>query len=103
MTVSGEVDLTSELELRSQIDAALAERPIAMVIDLSLVSFLASCGLTALLQAKQQAHEQETRIAIVANDRRVVRPLEATGVDQLLSVYSSRADALRDIAPGDTN
>ncbi|HVW41425.1 MAG TPA: STAS domain-containing protein [Amycolatopsis sp.] len=96
VAVAGEVDLMSEAALRTHLDAALGEKPEVLIVDLGEVSFFASCGLAALLRAQQQAAEQRTEIRVVADDRRVIRPLTVTGVDQLLKLYPSRAAATGD-------
>lgn len=100
VAASGEIDLVSEPELRERLDAALEERPSLLVVDLTAVSFVASCGLAALLRARQQAETQGAEVRLVATERAVLRPLQATGVDQVIAMFASREAALKRGAAG---
>ncbi|WP_410673742.1 STAS domain-containing protein [Amycolatopsis sp. cmx-4-68] len=94
LEVSGEVDLHSASVLEEAVTAALARTPALLVVDLTDVSFLASIGITVLLEARRVA-EARTQIRVVAAERGVVeRTLQLTGVHDALGVVPSRADAL---------
>jgi anti-sigma B factor antagonist len=94
LEASGEVDLHSASVLEEAVTAAVARTPALLVIDLTGVSFLASIGITVLLEARRVAGEG-TQIRVVAGERGVVeRTLQLTGVHETLGVVPSRADAL---------
>lgn len=93
LVVTGELDMQTTPKLGNALGQALRERPVLLVVDLSGVDFLGSAGLTALLDAQHSAGEH-TRLRLVANSRITLRPIQITGLDQRLSVYPSRADAL---------
>lgn len=94
LAVSGEVDLLSAPVLGKEITAALDGVPALLVIDLTDVSFLASIGITALLEARRQARPG-TQVRVVAPAQSVVeRTLRLTGLIEALAVTSTRADAL---------
>jgi anti-sigma B factor antagonist len=66
-----------------------------VVIDLSEVSFLGSAGLAALVDAAVAAEARREPLRVVVDHTRpVIRPLEATGRDQVLQLYRSVEDAL---------
>ena len=94
--VAGEVDLDTAPRLRAAIDAALAEAAGgACIVDLTTVSYLGSAGLTALVNAtcEAEALREPLRIVVDAN-RPVIRPIELTGLDHLLSLFHSVDEAL---------
>ncbi|MFF1611510.1 STAS domain-containing protein [Amycolatopsis sp. NPDC058278] len=92
LAVAGEVDLLSAPVLGDGVTTALADAPELLVIDLSEVSFLASIGITVLLEARRQAG---TRIRVVAPEDGVVnRTLRLTGLHEALAVTTTRDDAL---------
>ncbi|MBE1501789.1 anti-anti-sigma factor [Amycolatopsis lexingtonensis] len=94
LTVSGEVDLLSASVLSDGITEALADPPELLVIDLTGVSFLASIGITALLEARRGAGNG-TRVRVVAPEHSVVaRTLELTGLHETLAVTATRDAAL---------
>ncbi|MDQ7803564.1 STAS domain-containing protein [Amycolatopsis sp. A133] len=94
LAVAGEVDLLSAPMLGTEVTAALADAPELLVVDLSEVSFLASIGITVLLEARREAGTG-TRVRVVAPEDGVVhRTLRLTGLHEALAVASTRDDAL---------
>jgi anti-sigma B factor antagonist len=99
LTVSGEVDMLSAPQLAEAIRRSLAARPGALIVDLSKVDFLASAGMTVLVTAHDEV-VPPTRFAVVAAGTATSRPIELTGLDSVLSLYSTLDDALSDVADG---
>ncbi len=94
LAVAGEVDLLSAPVLGDGVTTALAGAPELLVIDLSEVSFLASIGITVLLEARRAAGPA-TRVRVVAPEAGVVnRTLRLTGLHEALAVTTTRDDAL---------
>ncbi|MBW4721246.1 STAS domain-containing protein [Saccharothrix obliqua] len=86
VSVAGEVDQDTAPRVR----AALRGRAAALVLDLSAVTFFGSAGIRVLLDA----HREVAAFAVVAANRPVLRPLEATGLDCHLPLCPSPAAAL---------
>lgn len=94
LAVTGELDLLSASVLGGEVATALAGAPALLVIDLSEVSFLASIGITTLVEARRAAGPG-TRVRVVAPETGVVhRTLGLTGLHDALAVATSRAAAL---------
>lgn len=91
--VAGEADLLTAPRLEEAINTALAERPDALVVDLSEVGFLASAGLALLVAAYRQAGEH-IRVRLVADGQLVMRPLEVSGIAAELEIFSTVREAL---------
>jgi anti-sigma B factor antagonist len=92
--VKGEVDMAAEASLRRHIDEAMADEPAAVVLDLTGVTFFASAGLHILVDLQHDATARGVTLHVVADSRIVLRPMEITGVDQLITVVASVDQAL---------
>jgi anti-sigma B factor antagonist len=92
----GEVDVLTAGRLRAAVDEALREaagRPV--VVDLTAVTFLGSHGLAALADAASQAERRSEPLRVVVDETRAVtRPLQITGLDEVLALYYSVEEAL---------
>ncbi|EWM18183.1 anti-anti-sigma factor [Kutzneria sp. 744] len=92
--VTGEVDMASEELLRKHLSDARAEEPSSLVLDLSGVTFFASAGLHVLVDLYHDAAAQGVRLLVVATSRIVLRPMQITGVDQLVTLVDSVDQAM---------
>ncbi len=96
VTVAGEIDLSTAPDLHAALTVALRDAGAGgCVADLTAVTFLGSPGLTALLNATQEAEQRREPLRIVVDSNRpVIRPIEITGLDQVLRLYHSVDEAL---------
>ncbi|RBY91016.1 STAS domain-containing protein [Blastococcus sp. TF02A-30] len=85
VAVSGEVDSSSAPVLAHHLDTVLETSPAAVTVDLRGVTFLDSAGLSTLAMAHRRAEAAGGRVRVVASSRAVVRPLQITGLWDLLS------------------
>ncbi|MCV7302073.1 STAS domain-containing protein [Mycobacterium barrassiae] len=92
LAVSGEIDLATIPAFEAAIADALKQRPTALIVDVSAVDFLASAGLQALV-ATHESVRGEAGFAVVADGPATSRPIELTGLDQILSLHASVDDA----------
>jgi anti-sigma B factor antagonist len=101
VAVRGEIDLQTVHDLREHLaDALDSAGGETCVVDLTGVTFLGSPGLAALLDAAQRARDRNTPLSIVIDaNLRVVRPIQITGIDQLLSLFHTVAEALASRKP----
>ena len=86
--VEGELDMASASELERAISHVTTEPH--LVIDLTSCTFLDSTGMRVITETMRQA----PRVSVVATDPGVLRVLEITAVDTMVSVHSSVEDAL---------
>ena len=89
VTVSGEIDSSSAPLLREQLDALFEGELTELTIDLSAVTFLDSAGLCVLAAAHRRAGD-DIRLRVLASSRAVIRPLQITGLWELL--HAERLD-----------
>ena len=91
VTAAGEVDSTSAPVLRQHIEALLDGDVRELTIDLGQVTFLDSAGLCVLAAAHRRAARQDVTMRVLASSRAVIRPLQITGLWELL--HAERIDA----------
>ena len=84
LTAAGEIDCTSAPQVRAVLDRLLDAAPREVVVDLAAVTFLDSAGLCALAAAHRRALAAGGRLRVLAATRAVIRPLQITGLWDLL-------------------
>jgi anti-sigma B factor antagonist len=95
VSAAGEVDSTSAPVLRQQIEALLDDDVRELTVDLGQVTFLDSAGLCVLAAAHRRAVSQDVTMRVLASSRAVIRPLQITGLWDLLKAERVEAgDAL---------
>ena len=66
----------------------------SVVLDLAEVSFMDSTGLSVLLRHDRTFRSLGGELVIVADDRRLLRTLEITGLDRVLTIERKLADGI---------
>ena len=97
VTVAGEIDLYTVDRLRAAVAAVFDQLRDGevLVIDLTEVTFLSSQGLQALVEVTWAAQRRREPLPIVVDHTRpVVRPIEVTGLDEVLALFNTVEDAL---------
>jgi anti-sigma B factor antagonist len=84
VTAVGEIDSMSAPILRQHLDALLDGDVRELTVDLGQVSFLDSAGLCVLATVHRRAVRQDVRMRVLASSRAVIRPMQITGLWELL-------------------
>lgn len=99
VAVEGEIDVdTADIVLDALTLGFTSGRP-AVVADLSQVTFFGSTGISALITAHELADGHNTKFHVVAPHRVVRRPLQVTGVADVLALHDSVGEALSALKP----
>lgn len=88
LTATGEIDSTSAPVLRDRLEAVLDAGASDVTIDLTAVTFLDSAGLCVLAAAYRRASAEGRALHVLASSRAVIRPLQITGLWDLLQVQT---------------
>ena len=94
VTATGEIDLTNAEGLRDTLLSALNEGALGLVVDMTATTFIDSAGVTALVRASRRAAATEATVRLAVVAPAVLRVLNLVGIDQLVQVYPSVADAV---------
>ncbi|MGW6446593.1 STAS domain-containing protein [Lentzea sp. NPDC055074] len=99
IAVEGEIDVDTADEVLDAVRLGFTSEGPALVADLSLVSFFGSTGISTLISAHELAEEHGKKLHVVAPQRAVRRPLQVTGVADVLALYDSVDDVLAALKP----
>jgi anti-sigma B factor antagonist len=91
--LSGEVDLYTAPRFKDDLIALIDEGVARIVIDLSQVTFIDSTALGVIIGGVKRLHERDGSLALVAVSRPVVRILDITGLDRVLTIFDTREAA----------
>ena len=96
IVISGRLDIPGTDSVAAKLVELTAAPRKAVAVDLSAVKFLASVGIGALIASAKAVKKRGGKMVLVVDDgSTVMMSLEATGVDQLIPVFRSTADAER--------
>ncbi|GIH22850.1 anti-sigma factor antagonist [Acrocarpospora phusangensis] len=94
ISAAGELDATNTAELTLYIAAEHPDAARPLVLDLATLTFIDSSGLRILMDAHQRSRRHGSSLHLAAPHERVIRLLELTGLDQLLSTHPTLEQAL---------
>lgn len=93
VTVNGEVDFQTAEQMSVALSEASTTAP-WLVIDCGALTFCDSSFLGWLIRAYRRAQADGATLIVAAAPPRLERLLDRTGLDQVLSVYPSVAEAV---------
>jgi anti-anti-sigma factor len=99
VSISGELDLYVEQELRDALAAAQALGAQAVVVDLSGVSFMDSTVCGILLAEAKSRLRNDGQLVIVSNGNQTGRVLEVAGIARVVPVQPTLHAAFQDLLP----
>jgi anti-sigma B factor antagonist len=94
VTAAGEIDLTNAQSLRDALLSALNAGALGLVVDLTTATFLDSAGVAALVRAWRRAGATEATVRLAVTASAVLRVLDLVGIDRLIEVHPSVAEAV---------
>jgi anti-sigma B factor antagonist len=99
IVASGEIDSSSAPQFRRTLETLLAEPGLSeIVVDLAGVTFLDSAGLCVLASAHRRIKGRGIQLRVLASSRAVIRPLQITGLWELLRVEQGNV-AIQSVRP----
>lgn len=98
ISLSGEVDIFTAPQFKESLVELLDSGVRRLLVDLSAVTFIDSTALGVLIGGVRRVNGFGGTMAIVVATRPVERVLSVTGLDRVLSMYPTRADALDALA-----
>ena len=94
VALTGEVDLYTAPELKSELLRLVAEEPERIIVDLSGATFVDSTTLGVLLGAVKRLRMIGGELVIVCSDLNIRRILSITLLDRAFTIYDALDDAL---------
>ena len=100
VAVTGELDLYSAEQVQRALAEAIDDAAESVVVDLMGVSFMDSAGLSVLVSASNALRLSGWKLVVAADDRRILRVLEITGLDRTIHVERSLVEAVENVVGG---
>ncbi|HUA30018.1 MAG TPA: STAS domain-containing protein [Streptosporangiaceae bacterium] len=94
VSLPAEVDITVADQVREDLLSVLNRGPAALIVDMGGTTFCDSAGVHALVRAHKRAAASRTGMLLVVTSPAVQRVLAITGVDRLIGISPSVAEAL---------
>ncbi|MEV6607013.1 STAS domain-containing protein [Kutzneria sp. NPDC051319] len=94
LQVIGEIDTDTAPLFREHLAAARRDTTERLVVDLSGVTYMASPGLSVLIEAHNEHRRLNTRLLVVAGSRATRVPIMTTGLHAQLDVVITLEQAL---------
>lgn len=92
--IYGEIDHHNAKKFREKIDSLLLEKkPLKVVLDLSMVSFMDSSGLGLIMGRYSLARELDASFIIYHPNRRVKKILELAGMERIIEIKEDDGNA----------
>jgi anti-sigma B factor antagonist len=94
VSVTGAIDLATQATFAEAIRDALRRETSSVVIDLAGVTFFASPGLAALVEAQEDAMRSHKDLFVTVGNEVVKRSVELTGLARILPLVPDVQTAL---------
>lgn len=93
ISVSGEVDASSSIDLDQAIAACVADDHKKILIDLSALSYISSAGLGVFMSYVEEFREKNIRMVIYGLNNRVAHTFGLLGLADLLEITNTKEEA----------
>jgi anti-sigma B factor antagonist len=84
LVLTGELDLATVPRVEQAVDATLAQRARALIIDLSGLAFIDSSGLRLLIVLHQRATSESWALSLIRPPQRAMRVFQVSGLEENL-------------------
>ncbi len=96
IVISGRLDIEGTDSVAAKLEALVAEPRKGVVVDLTMLQFLASIGIRALITGAKAVQKRGGKMSLVVSDNSSVKmSLEATGINDLIPMFDNTGDAER--------
>ena len=96
IVISGRLDIPGTDEVATKLAALTGAPKKGVIVDLTSLQFLASIGIRALISSAKTVKQRGGKmVLVVPGGSSVLMSLEATGVNELIPVFGTTADAER--------
>ncbi len=94
LAVDGEVDVATAPKLREKLIDLVNAGVSNIVVDLGRVDFLDSTGLGVLVGALKRIRTVDGELALVCDERRILKVFEITGLTKVFTMYPTVDEAV---------
>jgi anti-anti-sigma factor len=96
----GRINSTTATVFRDRLLSLIQTRPRTLLIDLENIVYISSAGFHALLIAKRDAAERDTKLALCGLTGEVKRLFDMGGFSDEFLIFATHAEAIGKLRPG---
>jgi len=93
--LQGELDADFTELLQDTITDIVEKHKVGIVLDMSTVGFIDSCGLELLLWVRDYCHQNKTQLRLAGLDENCAKILEVTRLENEFDRYAELAEAVK--------
>lgn len=93
ISIDGDLDAGSSVLLDSAIEEAIAAGHRHLLVDCTRLNYISSAGLGVFMSRVQDFEDQHIRMVLFGLQAKVFRIFQILGLDQLLNIVASEAEA----------
>ncbi len=94
IAIDGELDASSSILLDKELEAVVDRKEPVVLVDCEHLSYISSAGLGVFMSYLQDFKENDMRLALFQVSEKVRGVFAVLGLDKLVTLVGSRADAL---------
>jgi anti-sigma B factor antagonist len=94
VSLTGEVDLYTAPELKTQMLEVIADGSMDVIVDFTGTTFIDSTTLGVLVGGVKRLRTNEGQLSLVCSDRNITKIFEITGLDKVFTIYPTREEAV---------
>jgi anti-sigma B factor antagonist len=98
VSLSGELDLHTAPTFEEEVERAFADGGRRVIVDLIGVTFIDSVALGVLTRSAKRLRSLGGECLVVSDDPRIVRVFQITGLDRILRIEHTLAEAVEQLA-----
>ena len=98
ISLTGEVDLYTAPEFKTQLLAVIERGTTHVIVDFSETTFIDSTTLGVLVSGAKRLRTTGGDLTLVSSARSITKIFEITGLDRVFTIYPTRAEAIAELA-----
>ncbi len=95
LSVSGEIDASSSIELDDAIISAVATPTTKLIVDLSGLDYISSAGLGVFISHLEDIQQKGKRLVLFGLKEKVFEVFRILGLEQIITIVHSKEDAIQ--------
>jgi len=99
LTLAGELDAYTSLELRDTVVRLVEEGARALIINLEKVDFIDSVGLGTLVGGLKRLVEHGGSLRLVCVNPEIQKVFDITGLSKIFAIHKTNEEALKHVTP----
>ena len=94
ISASGRLEAANAADFLKAVQAETDDSDRAVIMDFEKLQYLGSAGLRVVFMTASELKKRDARFAVCAPPKPVAKVIHLSGMDQMIAVHPSRAEAL---------